>query len=91
MSRSFLHHPYSGITTARSEKGYKQASHRSFRARERQMLLFHLIEEDLDNYLPNPQLFGDPWGGPKDGKQDLRFLIGYRNVAPEDEHKFLGK
>lgn len=91
MSRSFLHHPYSGITTARSEKDYKQASHRSFRARERQMLHTYLEDDDLDIYLPEPMQFGDPWGGPKDGKQDLRFLIGYRNVAPEDEHKFLGK
>lgn len=62
MSRSFRKTPITGMTTAASDKAFKQAEHRRARAAERAALT---REDDP----PGPKAYGNPWGGPKDGKR----------------------
>ena len=71
MSRSKRHTPITGITTARSEKWFKQASNRVLRQKQKQAL-----RDDPDAaVLPvRSRDAVDIWSGPKDGKShfDLR-------------------
>lgn len=49
-----------GNTTARSEKAYKAYAHRQER---------HAVRVAVARGTePMPKYYGDPWGGPKDGK-----------------------
>ena len=66
MSRSRRKTPIIGITTAESEKTFKAIEHR----RERRTVNSVIgIEPET---LPDPKAYGDPWAGPKDGRQYLR-------------------
>lgn len=62
MSRSRKKNPITGITTAETEKKFKQQEHSRERAAVRDALR---TEKEV---LPHPKEFGDPWDGPKDGK-----------------------
>jgi hypothetical protein len=62
VSRSRRKTPRFGITTAESEKEYKQQEH----SRERSAVRDALITEDD---MPSRKKFGNRWGGPKDGKR----------------------
>ena len=62
MSRSRRKTPIFGITTSESEKRFKQHEHQRERAAVRSVL------RDEPEVLPDPKEFGNPWGGPKDGK-----------------------
>jgi len=64
MSRSRKKHPITGITTAETEKEFKQQEHRRERAAVRDALQ---TEKEL---LPHPKEFGNRWSGPKDGRTD---------------------
>jgi hypothetical protein len=55
------------MTMSESDKPYKQQENR--RARR---VLRSLPVADEDEVLPTAKDFGDPWGGPKDGKQFVR-------------------
>ncbi len=63
MSRSKKKTPVSGITTAKSEKRDKQASHRKIRRRVRQLPV-----ESGDVVLPLERQLSNPWTMSKDGK-----------------------
>ena len=64
MSRSYRKTPICGITTAISDKRFKQNEHK----RERRAL----NQTDLTVCDPLPsKVFGDPWNGPKDGKSSF--------------------
>jgi hypothetical protein len=63
MSRSRKKHPITGITTAETEKEFKQQEHSRERAKVRDALR---TEKEI---LPHAKEFGNPWDGPKDGKQ----------------------
>jgi len=65
MSRSHRRTPIFGTTTASSERWYKAAAHRQERHHARQRL--RIAANDTDRRL-HRRPFGDPWGGPKDGK-----------------------
>ena len=66
MSRSRKKHPITGMTTAETEKEFKQQEHQ----RERANIRTALANFDADaEPLPHPKEFGDPWNGPKDGKR----------------------
>lgn len=67
MSRSHRNSPYMGLTTASSDKPYKVDEHRAERRVKRQRLR---ISEDGDHPLLH-KVYGDPWGAPKDGKQEI--------------------
>lgn len=67
MSRSRKKKPITGVTTARTEKDWKQQEHQRERANVRTALAN--FDEDGD-VLPAPLEFGNPWDGPKDGKMD---------------------
>ena len=62
MSRSRKKHPITGMTTAETEKEFKQQEHSRERAKVRDALK---AEKDI---LPHAKEFGNPWSGPKDGK-----------------------
>lgn len=62
MARSRRKNPGCGITTATSDKPYKQREHRRERAAVRSI---DLIADEP----PASQTFGSPWFGEKDGKQ----------------------
>lgn len=64
MSRSYKRVAGGGITTARSDKEYKTAEHRRYRAIVRD-LLAHEECELIPDY---KKKYGDTWGAPKDGK-----------------------
>jgi hypothetical protein len=63
MSRSRKKHPVTGMTLAESEKKFKQQEHQ----RERTAVRAALSEDK--EILPHPKEYGNPWSGPKDGKQ----------------------
>jgi len=65
MSRSRRKTPVVGVTTADSDKLFKQAEHR--RERRAVKALVNAGEEP-----PAAKTFGDPWDGQKDGKVRLR-------------------
>lgn len=67
MSRSRKRAPVTGTTTARSEKTFKRAEHQKERHQVRQALREGCDGDDP--LLNDGRLFGDPWVGPKDGKQ----------------------
>jgi hypothetical protein len=62
MSRSRKKHPITGMTTAETEKEFKQQEHQRERSRVRDALK---TEKEV---IPHPKEFGNPWAGPKDGK-----------------------
>lgn len=62
MSRSKRKNPSCGMTTAPSDKPFKQREHRRERAALRGL---DLAVDDP----PQARRFGDPWYGEKDGKQ----------------------
>jgi hypothetical protein len=62
MSRSCRKTPITGVTTAESEKAYKQQEHRRERAYVRDALRSGSEE------VPGSKEFGNPWSGDKDGK-----------------------
>ncbi|MGF7004533.1 hypothetical protein [Aminobacter sp. BE322] len=62
MSRSRRKTPIIGITTAETDKPFKQAEHR--RERRAVKAVIKTGEEP-----PAPKAFGNPWDGQKDGKQ----------------------
>lgn len=64
MSRSRRKTPIVGITTAESDKAFKEAEHR----RERRAVKATVNTGDEP---PAPKAFGNPWAGEKDGKQWL--------------------
>jgi hypothetical protein len=66
MSRSRKKHPVGAHTKAESEQRYKQAEHQRERHHVRQRLRISI--DDADPRLHRAP-FGDPWGGPKDGKR----------------------
>jgi hypothetical protein len=61
MARSYKTNPAGGVTTARSEKRFKSAQHRSERRTARVALR-------TGRPLPDPREFGNRWCGPKDGR-----------------------
>lgn len=63
MSRSRKKHPITGITTAETDKPFKQQEHSRERAAVRDALK---AEKEV---LPHPKGFGDPWNSDKDGKK----------------------
>lgn len=63
MSRSKKKTPICGVSTARSEKADKQASHRKIRRRVRQTDV-----ESGDVALPLERQLTNPWSMAKDGK-----------------------
>ena len=62
MSRSFRKTPIIGITTAESDKPFKQREHQ----RERSAAKIAIARGD--DPLP-PKAYGNPWSAEKDGKQ----------------------
>ncbi len=62
MSRSRKKTPVIPITTADSDKPFKEAEHRRERRAVRSAVK---AGEDI----PHPRQFGDPWDGQKDGKR----------------------
>ena len=66
MSRSRKKYPVVAATCAESEKDYKRAEHQRERHHVRQRL--RVSVDDADRRLHRAP-FGDPWGGPKDGKR----------------------
>lgn len=64
MSRSRKKKPITGITTAETEKKFKQQEHQRERSAVRDAL------NSGKEILPHPKEYGDPWDGPKDGKRD---------------------
>jgi len=68
MGKSYKKNPFCGMTCAESEKAFKRVENR--RARR---VVKVLLKND-DERLPGEKAFGNPWKGPKDGKQriDLR-------------------
>lgn len=67
MSRSRKKKPITGVTKADTEKDWKQQEHQRERANVRTALANFDEEADV---LPDPDEFGNPWKGPKDGKID---------------------
>ncbi|MEE9924011.1 MAG: hypothetical protein PBV01_11685 [Brucella anthropi] len=72
MSRSRKKTPVTSMTTAESDKLFKEAEQR----RERRAVRSAIKAGDD---LPHPRKFGDPWDGQKDGKRwldgrDSRYL-----------------
>ena len=67
MSRSRKKRPVTGTTCAETEKKFKQQAHQQERANVRTALANFDEEADV---LPDPDEFGNPWAGPKDGKRD---------------------
>lgn len=65
MSRSRKKHPVRAITTAESERRFKQAEHQRERHHVRQRL--RVAVDDTDRRLHTAP-FGNPYCGPKDGK-----------------------
>ena len=65
MSRSRKKHPITGITKSESEKEWKQQEHQ----RERKRVNDALKSDPEREVLPHEREFGNPWLGPKDGKQ----------------------
>lgn len=64
MSRSYKKVYGGGITTARSDKDFKVAEHRRYRA-----IIRDLIAHDEEELYPSYSgIYGDPWCSPKDGK-----------------------
>lgn len=99
MSRSRRRTPIVGMTTATSEKKFKQAEHQRERTQVRQTL--HTFADD--SAIQDGKAYGDPWKGDKDGRQYLRDVkkiagrIASRAV-PDDRkrpvrelHKLMGK
>lgn len=70
MSRSRFKNPCCGNTCAASEKKFKSHAHRA----ERRIVRMLLLSGDFDLVLPHPKEFGNPWAGPKDGKQWVKKL-----------------
>lgn len=64
MARSRRKTPITGITTADSDKSFKQAEHRRERRAVKALL-------DAGVEPPPAKSFGDPWRGEKDGKMWL--------------------
>jgi hypothetical protein len=64
MSRSRRKTPIAGLTTADSDKAFKEAEHR--RERRAAKATIKAGGEPTD-----PKAFGNPWAGEKDGKQWL--------------------
>lgn len=54
------------MTCAETEKEFKQQEHQRERARVRTALANFDADEKV---LPDPVEFGNPWAGPKDGRQ----------------------
>ena len=67
MSRSYRRTPITGLSG--SEKIYKVLAHQQERHSVKQILVSFLD----DTLLPAPKQFGNPWGGPKDGKSYWKF------------------
>jgi hypothetical protein len=67
MSRSFKHKPYSGATTARSERIDKKIWHRRFRTIQRSLLSNPLADRE-SLVMPVVREVSDPWQMSKDGK-----------------------
>ena len=67
MSRSRRKTAVMPITTAVSEKDYKAANHRS----ERRTVRTALASGSDDTAPKLHQDYGNPWNGPKDGKQRI--------------------
>ena len=61
MGKSRKKNPIVGVTTASSDKQFKQAEH----SRERTAVRVALARGDDT---PSPRAFGNPWRGDKDGK-----------------------
>lgn len=72
MSRSRKRTPIRGMTTAESDKPFKRIEHR----RERRVVRSRILDEDL----PSPKAFGNPWKSDKDGKRYWVAMpaVGYR-------------
>lgn len=66
MSRSRKKKPVTGMSLAETEKEFKQQEHQRERARVRTALANF---DDEAGVLPDPKIFGNPWAGPKDGRQ----------------------
>ena len=71
MSRSRKKNPITGMTTAKSDKKFKQREHRRERTAVRDALA-------KGKDAPSPKEFGDPAGSEKDGKQYLPDDARYR-------------
>lgn len=67
MSRSFRKNLIFGITTAESEKEFKQQEHQ----RKRKRVNDALQSDPEREVLPHEKEFGNPWAGPKDGKRHI--------------------
>jgi len=65
MSRSKRKAPITPTTTAPSDKPFKRVEHH----RERTQIKSRLLVTRDDSALPSPRQFGEPWDGPKDGRQ----------------------
>lgn len=62
MSKSRKKTPIISITTKSSEKMFKRYANRAYRLAARIAIL-------RGDEIPENKLYGDPWTGPKDGKQ----------------------
>jgi hypothetical protein len=75
MARSVRRNPFSGTTTAASDKAWKVQAHRAERR-----VVRHAIASGRDVEFGREvrHIYGNPWDGPKDGK--VRFDP---NTAPQ--------
>lgn len=63
MSRSYRKTPIFGNGSGHSEAWYKQVSH------QKERRLVHQSLGQGEEELPDSKNWGNPWGGPKDGKR----------------------
>lgn len=84
MSRSRLHTPAGGWTGAPSEKEFKQQAHK----KERRRTKMHLDVGDDDTDLPHSKKYGNPWSGPKDGRQYFGHL---KETSKQDYEELMRK
>jgi hypothetical protein len=66
MARSKKNSPFTGMTTAESEKGFKRLAHKQARMNAKARL--RNVGDPEDDLVFEDDLYGDPWSGPKDGK-----------------------
>ena len=66
MARSRKKTPITGVTTAETDKPFKQQEHQRERSRVRDALNADRELDEIDT--PPSKLFGNPWASGKDGK-----------------------
>jgi hypothetical protein len=71
MSRSHQHNSRTGITTARSEKQFKQSCNRILRRAHKMTIKAANLRDELGDFIlpSHPREVVETYTGPKDGKQ----------------------